>query len=290
MDEDREAQGSGGSASGGVWPPIQTELRTTASADAVWRAWTTPEGLASWFVDRATGRFEAGAEVVWHWDRFGIEARQIVREVRPGERLLLEGETPQGARFTEVTIRNEAGATVLRVVESGFHEGDDAAAGVASGWRMALEVLRHVLEARPAGQRHQVLCLRPAGASRDSAAWPYRTVTDLSSWLGEPAEPGSAVLRLDPEGAGSFSGRLLLDTGRECLWQWNGSAGTRRDEGLSDRHTGRSVWRSPRGANRPARCADRSRRFDAPSSGSSRLGHVRGSAFGDPSDCALETA
>jgi uncharacterized protein YndB with AHSA1/START domain len=123
MDEDREAQGSGGSASGGVWPPIQTELRTTASADAVWRAWTTPEGLASWFVDRATGRFEAGAEVVWHWDRFGIEARQIVREVRPGERLLLEGETPQGARFTEVTIRNEAGATVLRVVESRIPRG-----------------------------------------------------------------------------------------------------------------------------------------------------------------------
>jgi uncharacterized protein YndB with AHSA1/START domain len=225
---------------------IEAEVRTVASPADVWRAWTTPEGLASWFVDRATGQAEAGEVLTWHWDRFGFEVRQIVREARPGERLVLQSDAPEGARLTEVTIRTDAGETVVRVVESGFRGSDDAAAGVASGWRMALALMGHALERHPGASRGQVLCLRrlPAGVTPHHPL--YATEGGLREWLGrsrladpteagvavgDPAGPSTspkplAVLRdgeaqLILPGAGWFTGRRLLDTGRECLWQWS---------------------------------------------------------------------
>ena len=219
MTEERNAGEAGETAD----PRIEAEVRTTASPAEVWRAWTRSEGLAAWFVDRATGGAEPGDVQAWHWDRFGFEARQVVREARPGERLVLEAETERGARLTEITIRRDAGATVIRVVDSGFHGSADETAGVASGWRMALAVLRHALEVHPGEARGQVLSLRPLPPGVRAPHGLYAAEPGLGEWLGRrkrrlPSAEAEAFLEMP--GAGAFTGRRLLDTGRECLWHW----------------------------------------------------------------------
>lgn len=198
-------------------PRIEQETRIEARPESVWRAWTDPAGLAAWFVDRASGRAEPGAEMTWHWDAFGLDARVRVLEARAPERLVLELSTPSGdARVLEVDIRGEQGGTRLRVVESGFGPGDPGVEDDASGWRLALGVLRIALERYPGRPRGEVLVLEPAPS--DAAPFElYATRSGLDQWLCN----GDGVVA----GAGMFDGERAAASSQETLWTWPARSG-----------------------------------------------------------------
>lgn len=187
------------------------EVRIAATPEAVWRAWTDPAGLAEWFVDRATGAPEVGTVMTWHWDTFGAAGEVMVRAADAPRDLVLETST---ARMLEIRIRAMAGGeTLLRLVESGFHGSDPASLeekeGVASGWTLALTILRLALECYPRQPRREVLVMQPARFDDGALATLCRTRSGLAHWL-LPAFEGQA----------EFDGDLLASTAREALWSW----------------------------------------------------------------------
>lgn len=196
---------------------IEREVSIAASPEAVWRAWTDPDGLAAWFVDRASGEPRVGEEMTWVWEKFGFEGHARVLEAVAPERFVLEllG-TPGGSRVLEIDIRGESGGTTrLRVVESGFAPDDPSLADTDSGWSMALGVLRIALERYPAEARRDLMIFEPARPDASSPRAVYATMDGLAEWFCD----GTAGTLVVP-GAGAFDGERTVLTPTEALWTW----------------------------------------------------------------------
>lgn len=209
---------------------VEDSVTVPVAPTTAWEAWADPQGIAGWFVDRAVGRVEAGARVVWAWERFGLEVEhEVVHAERP-TRMVLRAAAPDAAgSVLEVTFREAGGDTVVRIVQSGF--GGEDAEGTRSGWALALGVLRHHLEAGYGGRRRtEIIALEEVPLPCASARPYLRTAEGLARWLttGPPAlPPGSAgeapwTLR----GGFARTGPLIADAGLESLHAWNELEGT----------------------------------------------------------------
>lgn len=193
---------------------IERGIRIEASPEAVYDAWAEPELIAGWFVQRAVGRARAGARVRWIWDDFGIDEEQEVLVAERGRRLVLRTRDPEGAaQVLEVTLEEEGTGTLLTLVHSGFAERDGpdpSFEGTASGWTLALAVLRHWCEEHYGAARSEILVLRRVPVPC-AAAEPYLTTPEgLARWLG----------------AAAGGGREMARAGVESLREWEELRGT----------------------------------------------------------------
>jgi hypothetical protein len=173
----------------------------------------------------------AGGTVTWYFDAFDMALTIEVYEAKPGERLVFGGQRPGGPpALQEVILERDGGATVLRLVNSGFMEGDEwdeEFEGIDSGWTMALAQLRRWLEHYPdaRGSAH-VTVMRPATFDYDTLQSRYRTAVGLGEWLGNDVvctpEPlgEEARLRLRIDGALPLEGDVLASSSRELLVSW----------------------------------------------------------------------
>jgi uncharacterized protein YndB with AHSA1/START domain len=210
---------------------IRKEIVIHAPADAVYDAWVLPEKIAQWFVDRAENEMRAGETVKWRFDFFGMDFPIAVYETEPGKRLVFGNERPGGPpALQEVTLETDGGSTVLRLVNSGFLEGeewDDEFEGIDSGWELALAQLRYWLEThREAKQSRHTLVMRPAKFDYEALQPHFRTAEGLAAWLGkdvgcepEPLAVG-ARLRAKVDGALPLDGEVLASSPREVLVSW----------------------------------------------------------------------
>ena len=165
---------------------IEAELRTTASLDEVWKAWTDPDGITRWFVDQAKGDAKPSSTLVWTFRVFGEVPYRVIA-ADPPRRLVLGGDIPGRGPFAlEILIRQSVGETVVRLVNWGFLDGtawDEEYEGVRSGWSASLALLKHCLEDHPSQPRHAALITRPA---QIGAAELYRYFSEpgrLATWL-----------------------------------------------------------------------------------------------------------
>ena len=205
---------------------VDAEIRITATPEEVWRAWTDPAGISSWFTDEARGEAKPGGTLVWVFRGFGEIPYPIVVADPPG-RLVLAGENPGRGPFAlEVLIRREAGTTVVRLVNSGFLNGadfDEEYEGVRSGWLASLALLKHYLERHPGRPRRAALIVRPATVGAGELYRYFSDAEALEEWLtsegalGELGRPAALTLR---EG-GRLSGTVIAATGREKTVTWN---------------------------------------------------------------------
>jgi uncharacterized protein YndB with AHSA1/START domain len=206
---------------------ITLEMRTKADPDLVWRAWTDPEMLSQWFADRAWGEAKPGNVLMWAFDAFGYEVPYPVLEAVPGERLVLGGELPGRPPFLlEITIRREGGETVLRLVNSGFLEGDrwdEEYEGVLSGWEMALALLRLYVERYAGIPKRSALIMRPVPIS-PGEAFPWFTDAErLQRWFaasGAPSAVGAPYALTLSDGA-PMRGTTLAISRREVALSWD---------------------------------------------------------------------
>jgi uncharacterized protein YndB with AHSA1/START domain len=58
---------------------IRAQVRTRATPQQVWDAWTDPEKIAHWFVDRASGKPVVGSIFTWVFEKFGYEIPDALR-------------------------------------------------------------------------------------------------------------------------------------------------------------------------------------------------------------------
>jgi uncharacterized protein YndB with AHSA1/START domain len=192
---------------------IDTRLPIATTPMRAWEAWADPEQIANWFVDRAEGRAAPGEVMTWFFDAFGYRQSVPIVEAVAGESLVVgSGDVPgpSGLPYLmEVTIEAAEGATVVRIVNSGFREDasfDDEYEGVASGWQMALATMKRWLERHPTARRIHRIEMISVPFAAPALRRLFGTEEGRRAWL-EPALPtGSAV---------------LADTGREVLLAWD---------------------------------------------------------------------
>lgn len=211
---------------------VDREIEIAAEPQEVLEAWAAPDEIARWFVDRADGRMEPGATVTWHFDHFGYHLPIEVYDAVPGERLAFGGEVPgRPPALQEVIVRQRGGATLLRVINSGFGAGadwDEEYQGVDSGWQMALATLKHWMETYrgSGGERDHLLSVRPGEFTYAELQPLFTTARGLASWLADEAEvereplaAGGAV-RLKLAGGLTLDGEVLARTATEVLLSW----------------------------------------------------------------------
>jgi uncharacterized protein YndB with AHSA1/START domain len=207
---------------------VRREIEIDAAPEAVYEAWADPNGFASWFIDRAEGRAEAGSTVMWFFEAFGFELPVQIYEAEPGRRILMGGESPVRASLLEVVIEQAGGGSKMTLVDSGFGEGadwDEEYEGVDSGWALALATLKHWLENYRGRRRTHEIVMQPTALEYD-ALQPYFTTSEgLASWLAaearadEPLAPGRRVAMTLADGS-EFDGVVLARTRREVLLSW----------------------------------------------------------------------
>ncbi|MFI0355841.1 SRPBCC domain-containing protein [Actinomadura sp. 9N407] len=161
------------------------EIEIDASADDVWRAISDGAELTRWYADRATVTPGEGGIVAVGWegeDDTVMEGTSRIDVWEPGARLRLVDLPPEDSAgfpkleeptVQEWTIVTEGGATVLRLVHSGFPETDDWDGIYDStdhGWDVFLLSLRHYLERHP-GQPRRAIVATAALDLDPATAW-----------------------------------------------------------------------------------------------------------------------
>lgn len=134
---------------------VTRTIRIDAPLAIVWDALTDPAQIGQWFGQRATfpDGVHAGAEGVFSWDQYGDFPVRIERHEPRSVFAFTWGTGAEPLREDNSTtarfdLREEGGATVLTVVETGFENlaGDAASrraamADNASGWTEELDEL-----------------------------------------------------------------------------------------------------------------------------------------------------
>jgi uncharacterized protein YndB with AHSA1/START domain len=204
---------------------IEAEIRTTATPEEVWKAWTDPAALCGWFADEARGEAKPGGILVWGFRGFGEMPYSVV-VADPPSRLVLGGDIPgRGPFAVEILIHHSAGTTIVRLVNSGFLDGpewNEEYEGVRSGWTGAMALLKHYLEHHLDTPRHAALIVRPASVGPEELYRCFSEADGLAAWLtrvgvlGELGQSAALVLR---DGT-RLSGRVIAATGREKAVTW----------------------------------------------------------------------
>lgn len=212
---------------------IEDEVAVEAPPEAAWAAWADPDELARWFVDSASGTAEPGQEMTWAWEAYDLEQTLTVVEADRGKRLVLEATWANDVpTLVEVTVDPEGDGSRIRLVQSGFLEGEDWDAeyeGTRSGWTNALAHLKLYLE-RYLGQDKQTLDLvRRATYERAAVLDLTRTPEGLARWLGAADGPLAAAgdrVRIELEAGGDLTGEVLSLTDWETVVSWQELEGT----------------------------------------------------------------
>lgn len=133
---------------------VEKELFLRASPERVFRALTDKAELERWFVSRAEVDARPGGAFSFTWQPHEMVNGRFVA-VEPPHRLVTVWDEGPSLGFTEVTfeLTPQGGGTLLRLVHTGFGEGDDwdrLYTDIQSGWNSKLEHLRDWLdEGRP---------------------------------------------------------------------------------------------------------------------------------------------
>ena len=191
---------------------IDTEVRIKTTPEQAWQAWSDPQQIANWFVDRAEGVAKPGEVMTWMFDTFNYTMPVPIIEAEPGRTFVTgSGDVPgpQGLPYLmEITITQAGGETIVRLVNSGFSADaafDDEYEGVVSGWTMALATLKRWLERYSTRSRTHRIEIQPASYTWETLHPLFHTVEGRGAWL-EPAVGADAA--------------VLADTGREVLLAW----------------------------------------------------------------------
>jgi uncharacterized protein YndB with AHSA1/START domain len=164
---------------------IELEVRINAPKEAVWKALTEASELARWFPPIATGKPGLGEELLLSWGP-ELQWRTEVAAFEPGHHLLWrDTSAPQLASAgqeasaaptpmaVDWTLESADGQVVVRLVQSGFGEGeawDDFYDGTDRGWRFFLQALRHYLE-RHRGTKRDMVSIRRLTRGGPSVPW-----------------------------------------------------------------------------------------------------------------------
>jgi uncharacterized protein YndB with AHSA1/START domain len=117
----------------------------------VFEAFVDPEITTKFWFTKGSGRLEAGKQVQWEWEMYGISVPVTVKAVEPNRRIVIEWQGYGGLTTVEWTFApQEDGTTFVRITEAGFSgDGDELVkqvTGSTQGFTLVLAGLKALLE------------------------------------------------------------------------------------------------------------------------------------------------
>src|SRR5262245_26077346 len=108
-------------------PVAATQMLVRRPVGKVFEAFVDPRVTTNFWFTRSTGRLEAGREVTWNWDMYGVSTRVLVKAIEPNKRIQVEWDGYSGRTTVEWTFTARAdGTTYVVIRESGWSgSGDD---------------------------------------------------------------------------------------------------------------------------------------------------------------------
>jgi uncharacterized protein YndB with AHSA1/START domain len=170
---------------------IDLKVTVPASPEAVWKALTEADQLASWFAPEARVTPGVGGKIFVSWGG-GVEVEAPITLWEPGRRLAhAMGPAPLSVEYQ---IEGKDGQTTLRLVHSGI--GDDAAwdeefDSLTRGWTLFLRNLVHFLTRHPGKRARQVAFSFRTSLAREHAFTQLARDIDPSGSLRATAPGGS---------------------------------------------------------------------------------------------------
>jgi uncharacterized protein YndB with AHSA1/START domain len=127
----------------------ELEIEIDAPASEVWKAISTAEGIASWFVP-AKVEPGAGGKITLIWGE-GMESTSRIEIWEPEKHLRKVDDRPEQAlpSVMDYVLEARGGKTVLRLVHSGFGASadfDSEYEATGAGWPLFLQMLKHNAE------------------------------------------------------------------------------------------------------------------------------------------------
>jgi uncharacterized protein YndB with AHSA1/START domain len=117
----------------------------------VFEAFVDPDVTTRFWFTKSTGRLEAGKQVQWAWEMYGISIPVTAKVIEPNKRIVIEWPGPGGPTTVEWNFAPQKdGTTFVTVTEAGFTgDGDELVKRVTDstqGFSLVLAGLKALLE------------------------------------------------------------------------------------------------------------------------------------------------
>ena len=132
-------------------PMTKTGMLIRKPVAEVFEAFVDPDVTTKFWFTKSSGRLEAGKQVQWDWEMYGISVPVTVKAVEPDRRIVIEWPGYGGLTTVEWTFEPQPdGTTFVRITESGFTgDGDQLVqqvTGSTQGFSLVLAGLKALLE------------------------------------------------------------------------------------------------------------------------------------------------
>ena len=157
---------------------IELSVEIAAPVEAVWRAITEGDAVASWFAPMASAEPGEGGHLTVSWGG-GAEWTSWITIWEPHSHLRLVDQLPEEAAEQgfvmayDYHLENRGGKTLLRLVNSGLSteaSSDDTVHMMENGWRVFLWNLKHFVERHP-NTRRTMISERPWVTGTREEVW-----------------------------------------------------------------------------------------------------------------------
>ena len=132
-------------------PVSKTGMLIRRSVADVFEAFISPEITTKFWFTKSTGRLEAGKQVQWEWEMYGISIPVTAKAIEPNRRILIEWAGYSGPTTVEwIFSPQKDGTTFVSITEIGFvGDGDELVKQVTDstqGFSSVLAGLKALLE------------------------------------------------------------------------------------------------------------------------------------------------
>lgn len=132
-------------------PTAKTGMLIRRPVADVFEAFIDPDITTGFWFTRSSGRLEAGKQVQWDWEMYGISIPVTARAIEPDKRIVIEWPghgTPTTVEW--IFTSREDGTTFVSITHSGFTGDGDAlvrqATDSTQGFSLVLAGLKALLE------------------------------------------------------------------------------------------------------------------------------------------------
>ena len=132
-------------------PVMNTGMLIRKPAAEVFEAFVNPEMTTRFWFTKGSGRLEAGRQVQWDWEMYGISILVTAKAIEPNKCIVIEWPGYSGASTVEWLFNaQDDGTTFVSITESGFKgDGDELVTQVANstqGFSLVLAGAKALLE------------------------------------------------------------------------------------------------------------------------------------------------
>jgi uncharacterized protein YndB with AHSA1/START domain len=132
-------------------PMTKTGMLIRKPVATVFEAFVNPDITTKFWFTKSSGKLEAGKQVQWDWEMYGISIPVTAKTIEPNKRIVIEWPGYSGLTTVEWIFASQAdGTTFVRITEAGFSgDGDELVKQVTDsiqGFTLVLAGLKALLE------------------------------------------------------------------------------------------------------------------------------------------------